>query len=180
LATRIILLTTISTLPVPPASAASSQVTTIILVRHAEKVTDNPQDQDPALSPAGQERAQELAKALDGATVSAIYVTEFRRTQLTAAPVAQRFGLTPEIRPRGTAEAGAYAQDQAPKILKKHPGKVVLIISHNDTVPAFVKVLTGKTVPEITDSEFDRFYVVEVPKTGTARLIATRYGRPRP
>ncbi|MEP7008728.1 MAG: phosphoglycerate mutase family protein [Acidobacteriota bacterium] len=161
-----------------PAAAASAQITTLVIVRHAEKATDDPRD--PTLSPAGQERAQDLAKALDGAAVSAVYVTEFKRTRLTAEPTAQHFALTIETRPRGDQQPDVYATDQVGKILKKNAGKVVLIVGHSDTVPAMVKVLTGKTVPPIEETEFDRLYVVEVPKTGPARLIATRYGRPRP
>ncbi len=163
-----------ATLIARPALAASSRITTIVVVRHAEKATDDPRD--PTLSLAGQKRAQELARVLDGAAVSAVYVTEFKRTALTAGPVAQRFGLTIETRPRGTTEPDAYASDLVPKILKKHPGKVLLIVGHSDTVPAIVKVLTGKTVAPIEETEFDRLYVIEVPKTGAARLIAARYG----
>ena len=39
----------------------SRPVTTVILIRHAEKVID-PNNNDPDLSPAGQARAQELAR----------------------------------------------------------------------------------------------------------------------
>ena len=167
-----------SALFVPPASAASSKITTLVIVRHAEKATDDPRD--PTLSPAGQERAEELAKVLGGASVSAVYVTEFKRTRLTAEPTAQHFNLTIHAQPRAEMTPDVYARDLMPKILKKHSGKVVLIVGHSDTVPAIVKVLTGRTVPPIDETEFDRLYVVEVPKSGAARLIAARYGRPRP
>jgi broad specificity phosphatase PhoE len=164
-----------ATLIAAPASAASSKITTIVLVRHGEKATDDPRD--PSLSPAGQERAQDLAKALDGAGLSAVYVTEFKRTRLTAEPTAQHFGLTIQTKPRTDMQPDAYAADLVPKVLKKHSGKVVLIVGHSDTVPAIVKALTGRPVPDIADTEFDRLYVIEVPKSGTARLIAARYGR---
>jgi len=167
-----------ATLLAPPASAASSKITTIVVVRHAEKATDDPRD--PTLSPAGQERAEELAKALGGASVSAVYVTEFKRTRLTAEPTAQHFNLTIQTQARAEMTPDVYARDLMPKILKKHAGKVVLIVGHSDTVPAIVKVLTGTTVAPIDEAEFDRLYVVEVPKSGAARLIAARYGRPGP
>ena len=167
-----------ATLLAAPASAASAKITTLVIVRHAEKATDDPRD--PTLSPAGQERAEEFAKVLGGASVSAVYVTEFKRTRLTAEPTAQHFNLTIQAQPRAEMTPDVYARDLMPKILKKHAGKVVLIVGHSDTVPAIVKVLTGRTVPPIDETEFDRLYVVEVPKTGAARLIAARYGRPRP
>jgi broad specificity phosphatase PhoE len=168
----------LSGLVVRPASAASSQITTIVVLRHAEKATDDPND--PTLSPAGQERAQDLAKALDGAGISAVYVTEFRRTQLTAAPTAQRFGLTPEIRPAASQDTIAYAKALAARILSKNAGKSVLVVGHSNTVPAIVKALTGRVVAEIADTEFDRLYVVEVPKSGAARVVEGRYGKPKP
>lgn len=178
LAAALALAFAVSTLISPPAEAASAKVTTIVVVRHAEKATDDPRD--PTLSPAGQERAQDLAQALEGAGISAIYGTEYKRTRLTAEPTAQKFGLTIQTEPRTDLPPDAYAAALMPKILKKNSGKVVLIVGHSDTVPAIVKALTGRTVPEIPETEFDRFYVVEVPKGGTPRLIAARYGRPKP
>src|SRR5262245_26540171 len=106
-----------TTLLAPPAVAASAKVTTIVIVRHAEKATDDPRD--PTLSPAGQERALDLAKALDGADVSAVYVTEFKRTRLTAEPTAQHFGLTIQTEPRTNMQPDAYAAALVAKILKK-------------------------------------------------------------
>ncbi len=167
-----------ATLIAQPALAASSRITTIVVVRHAEKATDDPSD--PTLSPAGQERAQDLAKALDGAGISAIYVTEFKRTQLTAAPTAQRFSLTPEIRPAASQDTIAYAKALAARILSKNAGKSVLVVGHSNTVPAIVKALSGRGVEEIADTEFDRLYVVEVPKSGAARVVEARYGKPKP
>src|SRR6185436_2612241 len=57
-------------------------VTTVILVRHAEKVID-PNNSDPDLSPAGQARAQEIVRIFSDAGINAIYATQYRRTQQT-------------------------------------------------------------------------------------------------
>src|SRR5438132_12240842 len=61
-------------------------VTTVILVRHAEKVID-PNNNDPDLSLAGQARAQELARMFGDAGVNAIYATQYKRTQQTVKPL---------------------------------------------------------------------------------------------
>lgn len=164
--------------PEPAPAASARSVTTMVVVRHAEKATDDPRD--PVLSPAGSERARDLAAVLDGAQVAAVYVTEFKRTRLTAEPVAQRFGVAIETVPRGTQDAAAYARVLVPKILSRRAGKAVLVVGHSDTVPAIVKLLSGREVTPIDEGEFDRLYVVEVPKSGAARLISARYGRPRP
>src|SRR5205809_7384909 len=67
-------------------------VTTVILVRHAEKNIE-PNNPDPDLSPAGQARAQELVRMLGAAGVNAIYATNFKRTQQTVKPLADKLGV---------------------------------------------------------------------------------------
>src|SRR5580704_2282055 len=68
---------------------------TIILVRHAERISA--MSADSLLSPAGEERARQLSAVLKDAQIQRIYVTEVRRTQQTAAPIAERLHLTPIV-----------------------------------------------------------------------------------
>jgi phosphohistidine phosphatase SixA len=90
---RALLLTAL--LAAPASLAGQSPVTTgsttVIIVRHAEKATDDARD--PSLSPAGQHRAQALASALGDAGVTALYATQYKRTRATAEPLAQRLKL---------------------------------------------------------------------------------------
>src|SRR4030088_2657357 len=67
-------------------------VTTVILIRHAEKMVD-PNNTDPDLSPAGQARAQELVRMFGDAGINAIYATQYKRTQQTVRPLADKLGL---------------------------------------------------------------------------------------
>src|SRR6266705_2942801 len=90
---RFIVLLLLSGLFVSVAAAKS----TIFIVRHAEKAASGGNDLD--LSEAGRARAKTLANVLKDAGVSAIYVTEFKRTQQTAAPLAKRLHLHPTIVP---------------------------------------------------------------------------------
>ena len=62
----------------------------VFLVRHAEKVDES---EDPLLSAAGKARARALARSLRTAGVKAIYVTQYKRTGLTAAPLAAAAGI---------------------------------------------------------------------------------------
>jgi probable phosphoglycerate mutase len=79
--------------------------TDILLVRHGESAPareDAPAPtvdghSDPALDPVGEEQAQLLAERLAGEDIAAIYVTTLRRTQQTAAPLADKLGLTPTV-----------------------------------------------------------------------------------
>ena len=101
-------------------AAAPNPVTTVILVRHAEKASQ--EDASP-LTPAGTERANELARVLAGVKVDAIYTTQYRRVQDTAAPFAQALGITPLVRNAG----GTYASDLAREIREQRRGQTVLI-----------------------------------------------------
>src|ERR1700720_2165791 len=71
--------------------ATATVQSTIFIVRHAEKA-DATKDSD--LSEAGRARAEALAKMLKDAKINAIYATEFKRTQQTAAPLAKALGIT--------------------------------------------------------------------------------------
>src|SRR5262245_58786206 len=66
----------------PDASAAP---TVVFVVRHAETTTD---PNDPALSAAGQARAQALAQIVAPAQLAAVLSSQFRRTRETGAPAA--------------------------------------------------------------------------------------------
>src|SRR5437016_8219431 len=67
-------------------------VTTVILIRHAEKIID-PNNPDVDLSPAGQARAQELARMFGDAGINAIYATQYKRTQETVKPLSEKIGV---------------------------------------------------------------------------------------
>ncbi|QCW25685.1 histidine phosphatase family protein [Lysobacter enzymogenes] len=75
-------------------AAPSSPAARYILVRHAEKASDDPRD--PTLSAAGLERAQRLAARLREEPLGAVYVTGYRRTCRPASPP-RGHGLTPIV-----------------------------------------------------------------------------------
>jgi broad specificity phosphatase PhoE len=152
-------------------NAATS--TTIVLVRHAEKqigaISDAP------LSPPGEVRAARLAQMFGDTTafgrIQKIYVTDTRRTQQTAAGVAQRLGLTPVI-----VEGKGDPREFARRVLKENRGGHVLVVGHSNTVPEIVAALSGKEdVPPIGDEEFDTLYVVTVPTIGRASVLRIKY-----
>src|SRR5437762_1024200 len=64
---------------------AQNTVTTFILLRHAEKVLDD--SDDPALLPAGEERAKKLISMFEKTKIDAIYSTKFKRTMSTVTPL---------------------------------------------------------------------------------------------
>ncbi len=81
--------------------------TTVLLVRHGESAPAKPDEPfpltgghgDPALHPDGVEQAVRVGERLAKTLIDAIYVTSLRRTHETAAPLAQRLGMTPIVEP---------------------------------------------------------------------------------
>lgn len=150
----------------------SATTTTVVLVRHAEKelVTI----EDPPLAAAGEHRAERLAQMFGTASgpgrIDGIYVTNARRTQQTAAPLAARLGIRPTILPASTS-AGSVAS----QVVHEHRGGRALIVGHSNTVPDIVKALSGEDVPPIPDDEYDNVYVVTVPTFGRASVLRLKY-----
>ncbi|MBR9988675.1 MAG: histidine phosphatase family protein [Gemmatimonadetes bacterium] len=149
-------------------SALAQAGTTVIIVRHAEKVDDSA---DPLLSDAGIVRAHALADALSDAGVSAIVTTQYQRTQHTAAPLGERIGIEPIV---VTASGGGHAAEVAARVRQLAPGTIV-VVGHSNTVPAIIRALGGPDVGEIPDPAYDHLFVLTLSEAGV-QLIRTRYG----
>ena len=152
--------------------------TTVVVVRHAEKSTDDPRD--PSLSAAGEDRARALSSVLRDAGVTDIYTTQYKRTRQTAEPLAQQSGISIVERPINAANSATYARDLTQEILTRSAGKGVLVVGHSNTVPDIVKSLSGSAVPAMTDSEYDHIFVIVIPASGSPRLMQLRFGSPGP
>ena len=144
-------------------------VLTVIVVRHAEKIID-PNNPDVDLSPAGQQRAQELVRMFADSGINAIYATQYKRTQETVKPLADKLGLPVTIvNSKGTA-------DLLTQIKSKYSGQTIFIAGHNSTVPEIIHALGGPQYPTIPESEYDNLFVVTVYSTGKAQVVKMRYG----
>jgi phosphohistidine phosphatase SixA len=161
--TLALLLTTVAAFAAPP------KVTTIIIARHAEKA--GPQGDVP-LSEAGHARADELARVLGGAGVTAVYDTQFARTQQTAAPLAAALHLTP----MHVETTPAYAKTIVHDIDQKHAGQTVVVVSHSNTIPDVLKELGIAQPPPIGDTQYDDLFIVTRVKGAPPKLTALRYG----
>ncbi|MGH8250965.1 MAG: SixA phosphatase family protein [Steroidobacteraceae bacterium] len=151
-------------------SAAST--TTVFVMRHAEKAATP--GEDPPLSPVGEARALALAehfgRAPKGIGIDSVIVSEFRRTQETVRPLANRLGVPVIVVP---AKEPARAVRRA---LDENRGGRVLIVGHSNTVPAIVEELSGEKVPEMSEAEYGIVYVVAVPRFSRAGV--TRFDFP--
>jgi broad specificity phosphatase PhoE len=141
--------------------------TVVILLRHAEKAAEPARD--PGLSGAGRRRAEALSRRFSEPPLAAVYATPYRRTQLTAAPIAAAHGLPITVRPAGEAPK-ALAQT----LRQRHAGQRVLLVGHSNTVPAIAAALSGAAVEPMPDSEYDRYFVVLLPEQGAPSLQTHR------
>jgi broad specificity phosphatase PhoE len=129
----------------------------VFVVRHAERADTASGGSpmmaaDPDLSDAGRARAQTLAGMLKDAQIGAIFVTPYKRTQQTAAPLAQALGVQ---------AAAVDARDLAGLIDKvKAASRNVLVVGHSNTVPDVLARLGIADAPKIADDEYDNLFIV--------------------
>ena len=143
------------------------QVTTFILVRHAEKERDD--SKDPVLSAEGNARAKRLQVLLDKTTIHAVYTTPYKRTRATIEPMAQAKGLAIlEYEPQREAAIDA--------MLKEYVGKTVLVSGHSNTIPEIANWLTAsKQFKDFDDSDYGNLLIVSVVTKGNAQVTWLRY-----
>ena len=119
-------------------------------------------ERDPDLLPQGTARAAKLAKWFKGRKLKAIYVSDFKRTRQTAAPLAAERGITVETYdPRDTPAIVARAR------AAKAP---VLIVGHSNTVPDIVQQLGGERPAELKHEDFGDVWTVRRGKAERIRI----------
>jgi broad specificity phosphatase PhoE len=153
----------------------SQATTTIIFVRNADVDVTTAANGDPSLSTLGHRRAELLADALADidvvAGVDAIYASEFRRTQQTAAPIARRLELDVQIRDPYQVE------EFMATVLDEHKGEIVLVVTHGDILAPLVEELHGsKNIPPMDDVGDDNIYIVSIPWFGKVKTLRLHYG----
>ena len=143
-------------------------LTTIVLVRHAEKVDDS---SDPDLSEAGYERATNLAEMFENVNFDAVYSTDYIRTKETARPIADANGLT---------IMGYDYQNlsgEAENLIESHKGETILISGHSNTTPAFANAFLGEFFFErnFDESDYGNLLIITVSGDGKRKLLHLRY-----
>jgi phosphohistidine phosphatase SixA len=123
-------------------------------------------ERDPELLPEGQRAAQALAAWFGRERVRAIYVSDFRRTRQTAAPLAARLGLTPIV----------YDPADTPGLVARvragpHPA---LIVGHSNTVPEIVAQLGGTRPAPLVHEDFGDIWRVAADGSTTHTRIEAR------
>jgi broad specificity phosphatase PhoE len=151
--------------------------TTIIFVRHADTDVAMAEGGDPPLNARGRQRAELLADFLADvdvvASVDAIYASDKRRTQETAAPLAARLNMRVDIEDH--YNVGRFMH----RVQRDHKGDIVLIVSHSDAIAPLIDELHGsKRLPPFGPDDFDELYIVTIPWYGKVKTLRFHYGEP--
>ena len=152
-----------------PGKGAPDNDTVIYLVRHAEKITGENAGRDPALTDAGQTRANVLAEILRDKHITYVHSSNYIRTRDTAAPLAKIADVEIEIYDPRDLPALA--------VLIKQQGGKHLVVGHSNTIPETVTALGGDGgSPIFEKSEYDRLYVVRILDDDAVYTDLKRYG----
>jgi hypothetical protein len=162
-----------------PVLSPPGTTTTVILVRHAERAEELG---DSALTPAGRQRARDLAAAVGDRNITAIYSPDRGRNRETVQPLADHVGvpitLIPEARLANTRK---FADEFVREVLSKHAGGLVLWVGNKSPVG-----LWGGNLKEIylrlgvtgdPPAKYDDLFIITVPDQGAVKVEKKTYGK---
>ena len=141
------------------ALAAMPQAPTIYVMRHLNTLEG---ERDPDLTAEGQAGAQRLVGWFKGKPLTAIYVSDYKRTRQTAAPLAAERGITVKI----------YNPADTPALiaqLRTETGPV-LVVGHSNTVPDIVEQLGGARPAPLAHADFGDIWTIAGGQTAHDRL----------
>tara|TARA_R110000868_G_scaffold304437_28_gene565514 strand:- start:10349 stop:10864 length:516 start_codon:yes stop_codon:yes gene_type:complete len=148
--------------------AFQTEPTTLIFVRHAEKVDDG--TRNPPLSAEGKERAVNLYHTLSDYTIKAIYSTAYKRTKMTAQPIADSLGL--DIQEYGFDEISDFLT----QIIEENSGYTVLIVGHSNTTPSLTNMVLGtKEFEQIEESKYGDIFIVKTSEFGNGEVTLKEF-----
>lgn len=146
-----------------PTNKEKEQLTTFVLVRHAEKqILEN--EPNPALTEKGVRRANMIAEVLGNVSLDAFYSSSYIRTQETIIPLAEKQGK--DIKSYDTGDLQGFAE----MLLSTHRGQTVIISGHSNTTPNLINLLTkSNDHVEMDESEYDWLFIVDITSGGAHR-----------
>ena len=135
------------------AACATAPAETAPSAYYVMRHLDTPEgERDPDLTAQGQRRAALLADWFRTDRPAAIYVSDFRRTRQTAAPIAARLGLT----------AIVYDVRDTPGLIARvRAGPLpALVVGHSNTVPEIVEALGGTRPAPLVHADFGDIWTI--------------------
>jgi phosphohistidine phosphatase SixA len=138
--------------------SAQQKLTTFILLRHAEKMSDG--SKNPNLTAAGKKRAENLVSLFKHTSIHKVYSTPFIRTRETVEPLAKAKALA-------ITEYEAFKPEVIDMILKDFAGSMVLVCGHSNNIPWIANYLTGtEKFTNFDDNDYDNLLIITVAERG--------------
>jgi phosphohistidine phosphatase SixA len=147
----------------------------VFALRHADR---EPEPND-ALSDKGRQRALVLARLLGESGIRNAWCSNAERARQTLKPLQDAAGanLTVAVVPIDEQHSAEQHQQTIIAAVKQLPANATAaIISHSNTIGPIVKGLTGQSIGNITQDQFDKLFVLSIPPTGAASVTLLRYG----
>lgn len=144
-----------------------AELTTFILVRHAEKGNDDPRN--PSLNEEGIQRAEKLLQMISPSKIDAVYSSPYKRTEQTVSDIAAKYGV--EI-----TEYNPSSTDFVASAMEKHAGKMILVSGHSNTTPSLANYLTStEDFQQLDESEYDKVFIISLSEIGKASVVVLSY-----
>jgi broad specificity phosphatase PhoE len=155
-------------------NAQEKDITTVIIVRHAEKeaVPENSgktsmMQHDVNLTEAGEQRAARLAQMLSKSEVTVVFSTNTIRTIETVNNYADQQGLQIIIY--------SDTESLADEIKSNYPGGKILVSAHSNTIGPLMTALGTDSFPQIDDDYYSGLFIVTIPESGKSSWLHLEY-----
>ena len=143
--------------------SAQQKLTTFILLRHAEKVSDG--SKNPNLTAAGKKRAENLVTLFKNTSIHNVYSTSFIRTRETVEPLAKAKAVA-------ITEYEAFKPEVIDMILKDFEGRTVVICGHSNSIPWIANYLTGtEKFTNFDDNDYSNLLIITVAERGKVTSV---------
>jgi broad specificity phosphatase PhoE len=140
----------------------STDVTTLYLIRHAEKeITGDP---DPHLTKKGAHRAEQWTGYFFLKDLDHVLSSDYNRTRATAVPLAKS--------KKKEVEIYDVKSLTGKELYDKYQGKTVALFGHSNTIGNYANDLqVDKKFEDLKDDDYDHFYIVRIDKSGNANAV---------
>ena len=153
-----VLLAGLSACVAPELRSTPGTVTTLILLRHADR---NPMQEN--LTDEGRARAAALPAALADVPIDGIYTLQIKRNIDTAEPLAKARNLPIKI-----IEESYIAE----RLVRENPGKTVVWVGNTDNLAVIYGSLRGEGPPP---ERYGDIFIVKLPDQGPTIVTKTRF-----
>lgn len=157
LSTAFLFLVLLAGCAAPPVKSPPGTVTTIVLLRHADR---NPLQEN--LTDEGRARAAALPKALADIPIDAIYTLQIKRNLDTAEPLSRARNLPVKV-----IEESAIAA----RLVRENPGKTVVWIGNTDNLAVIYEDLRGDGPPPV---QYGDLFIIKLPDNDGPSVVTRR------